>query len=84
MHDRAVLEKGGHARTARWFLERIVGIDGHESELLKGEGSGVGLRLLLVITGYGRLVGLPVDNDLKWSNSDRSCDEQEELSENIV
>merc|ERR1719229_665443 len=65
MHDRAVLEKGGQARTARWFLERIVGIDGHESELLKGEGGGIGLGLLLVITGHGRLIGLSVHDDLE-------------------
>ena len=52
-----------------WVLERVVGIDGHESELLKGEGGGVGLGLLLVITGHGRLIGLSVHNDLERKGS---------------
>ena len=51
------------------FLERVVGIDGHESELLKGEGGGVGLGLLLVITGHGRLIGLSVHDDLERKGS---------------
>ena len=55
------------------FLERVVGIDGHESELLKGEGGGVGLGLLLVITGHGRLIGLSVHNDLERKGS-RGCE----------
>ena len=51
------------------FLEWVVGIDGHESELLKGEGGGVGLGLLLVITGHGRLIGLSVHDDLERKGS---------------
>ena len=47
------------------FLERVVGIDGHESKLLEGVGGGVGLGLLLVITGYGGLISLSVYDDLK-------------------
>ena len=47
------------------FLERVVGIDGHESKLLEGVGGGVGLGFLLVITGYGRLICLSVYDDLK-------------------
>ena len=51
------------------FLEWVVGIDSHESELLKGEGGGVGLGLLLVITGHGRLIGLSVHDDLERKGS---------------
>ena len=47
------------------FLERVVGIDGHESKLLEGVGGGVGLGLLLVITSYGGLICLSVYDDLK-------------------
>ena len=57
------------AKSQGWFLERVVGIDGHESELLKGEGGGVGLGLLLVITGHGRLIGLSVHDDLERKGS---------------
>ena len=66
MHDRAVLEKDGEPNG---FLEWVVGIDSHESELLKGEGGGVGLGLLLVITGHGRLIGLSVHDDLERKGS---------------
>ena len=47
------------------FLERVVWIDGHESKLLEGVGGGVGLGLLLVITGHGWLICLSVHGYLE-------------------
>ena len=47
------------------FSKRIIGIFGHEPELLKGQSRRVGLRDLLGLARDGRLVVDAIDRALK-------------------